>query len=54
MGLGNNSHIIHLIDYGLSMVYMDSGTMTHTSITENQFKVGTARFMSLNAHLGIT
>lgn len=53
MGLGNNSHLINAIDFGLSQKYRDSKTLCHIMFKENRSLVGTARYLSLNAHLGI-
>lgn len=53
MGLGNNSHLINAIDFGLSQKYRDSKTFCHIMFKENRSLVGTARYLSLNAHLGI-
>ena len=53
MGLGNNSHIIYTIDFGLAQKYRDSKTLCHIMFKENRSLVGTARYLSLNAHLGI-
>lgn len=53
MGLGNNSHIIYAIDFGLAQKYRDSKTLCHIMFKENRSLVGTARYLSLNAHLGI-
>ena len=53
MGLDANSHIIYLIDFGLSQRYRDSKTLCHIPYKESKNLVGTARYLSLNTHLGI-
>lgn len=53
LGLGENTHIIYLIDFGLAQKYKDPKTLYHINYQEKQNLAGTARFMSLNAHLGI-
>lgn len=53
MGLKKNSHLVHIIDFGLSKKYRDSKTMQHIPYKENKNLTGTARYASLNAHLGI-
>jgi serine/threonine protein kinase len=53
MGLGKKSHIVHLIDFGLSKKYRDPKTHQHIPYKENKNLTGTARYASINAHLGI-
>lgn len=53
MGIGNNSHIVHMIDFGLSKKYRDLKTHQHIPYKENKTLTGTARYASINAHLGI-
>jgi serine/threonine protein kinase len=53
MGLGHSSYIIHLIDFGLSKKYRDPKSQQHIPYRENKNLTGTARYASLNAHLGI-
>lgn len=53
MGLGKKSHIVHIIDFGLSKKYRDPKTLQHIPYRENKTLTGTARYASINAHLGI-
>jgi serine/threonine protein kinase len=53
MGLDSNSNTVYLIDYGLSKKYKEKGTNNHIQYRENRNLVGTARYASINAHLGI-
>ncbi len=53
MGLGKKSHISYLIDFGLSKRYRDPKTHQHIPYKENKNLTGTARYASINAHLGI-
>lgn len=53
MGLGQDSYIVNLIDYGLAKKYRDSRSQQHIPYRENRNLTGTARYASLNAHLGI-
>ena len=53
MGLNKKSHIVHLIDFGLSKRYRDPKTHQHIPYKENKNLTGTARYASINAHLGI-
>jgi serine/threonine protein kinase len=52
LGRGSKSNVIHLIDFGLSARFRDEHG-NHRPFRENQAVVGTARFISINAHLGI-
>lgn len=47
------AHILHLIDYGLSKRYRDPRTNLHVTYKEGKSLTGTARYCSINAHLGI-
>ncbi|KRX04546.1 Protein kinase-like domain [Pseudocohnilembus persalinus] len=53
MGLGKNSHLVYIIDYGLGKKYKDTKTHQHIPYRENKSLTGTARYASVNAHLGI-
>ena len=53
IGLGQKSNLIHIIDFGLSKRYKDKATGQHIPYRENKDLVGTVRYASINAHLGI-
>jgi len=53
VGLNDKSNIIYIIDFGLSKRYKDKNTGQHIPYRENRYLIGTARYASLNAHLGI-
>ena len=53
MGLGRESHNVYLIDFGLSKKFKDAKTHQHIPYKENKNLTGTARYASVNAHLGI-
>ena len=53
MGLGRESHTVYLIDFGLSKKFKDAKTHQHIPYKENKNLTGTARYASVNAHLGI-
>lgn len=53
MGLNEYSNTLYLIDYGLSKRYKEKATNNHIQYKENRNLIGTARYASINAHLGI-
>ena len=52
MGLGSNSHVVYVIDVGLSRAWRDASGK-HISYAENKSLTGTARYVSINTHQGI-
>ena len=53
IGRGKKSHIIYLIDFGLSKKYKSSkGNHEHIKYSENKKLIGTARYASINALKG--
>ncbi|XP_022080591.1 casein kinase I-like [Acanthaster planci] len=53
MGVGKRCNQVFLIDYGLAKKYRDSKTRQHIPYREKKNLTGTARYASINAHLGI-
>ncbi|EFO27209.1 CK1/CK1/CK1-A protein kinase, variant [Loa loa] len=53
MGSGRYYNKVFLIDFGLAKKYRDSHTRAHIPYCENKNLTGTARYASINAHLGI-
>lgn len=53
IGLNDRSNLVHIIDFGLSKRYKDKNTGQHIPYRENRHLVGTVRYASINAHLGI-
>jgi serine/threonine protein kinase len=52
-GRGSQHRVLHLIDFGLSCRYCDQRTSLHCAYGNSDRIVGTARYISVNAHLGV-
>jgi casein kinase 1 len=53
MGLGKRANLVNIIDFGLAKKYRDAKTHLHIPYRENKNLTGTARYASINTHLGI-
>ncbi|GMI70399.1 casein kinase I, CASEIN KINASE I-LIKE 11 [Hibiscus trionum] len=53
MGLGRQANQVYIIDYGLAKKYRDLQTHQHIPYRENKNLTGTARYASVNTHLGV-
>lgn len=52
MGLGKRANQVNIIDFGLAKKYRDPRTFQHIPYCENKNLTGTARYASVNAHIG--
>jgi serine/threonine protein kinase len=52
MGLGKAAHLAHVIDFGLAKKYRHHKTHAHIPYREGKSLTGSARYASVNTHLG--
>ena len=53
-GLGEESSMLHLIDFGLSSSVINKSDGEHISPSACNSLVGTCRYMSINSHKGLS
>ena len=53
VGTGDKKDLLYLIDFGLSKRFREPKTKQHIPYRENRSLTGTARYASVNTHLGI-
>lgn len=52
MGLGHHSSKCFIVDFGLAKKYRDERTCLHIPYRDKKHLTGTARYASINAHIG--
>lgn len=52
IGTGKKAHVVYAIDFGLAKRFKDPKSGKHIVFKEGKGMTGTARYASLNAHLG--
>lgn len=53
IGLGKKANQVHIIDLGLAKKYRDPRSLQHIPYRDDKNMTGTARYASVNTHLGI-
>jgi len=53
MGIGKHGNRVNVIDFGLAKMYLDPKTHRHIPYCQDKTLTGTARYASINTHLGI-
>ena len=53
MGIGKRGNQVNVIDFGLAKKFRDPRTHLHIPYRENKNLTGTARYASINTHLGV-
>ena len=53
VGVNKKQHMVYLIDFGLAKRYREPKTGEHIPYKDKKQLTGTARYASVNTHLGI-
>ena len=53
IGLGKRQHYVYIIDFGLTKRYRDQKSGQHIPYKDGKSLTGTARYASLNTHIGV-
>ena len=52
IGRGKRQHYVYIVDFGLTKRYRDAKTGQHIPYKDGKSLTGTARYASLNTHIG--
>mmetsp|Transcript_34814 Transcript_34814/g.81278 ORF Transcript_34814/g.81278 Transcript_34814/m.81278 type:complete len:332 (-) Transcript_34814:94-1089(-) len=53
VGLREKANLVYIVDFGLSKKYRDHKTKQHIPFRDGKALIGTARYASINTHIGI-
>ena len=53
VGVGKKANMVYMIDFGLAKRFRDSKTGEHIPYRDKKSLTGTARYASVNSHIGI-
>lgn len=53
MGIGQRGNLVYVIDFGLAKKFRDPATNLHIPYRDKKRLTGTARYTSINSHLGV-
>ncbi|KAJ7460377.1 putative casein kinase [Mycena galericulata] len=53
IGIGKGGHQVNVIDFGLAKKFRNPKTHLHIPYRQNKCLIGTARYTSINTHLGV-
>jgi serine/threonine protein kinase len=53
IGINKKQHMVYMIDFGLAKRFRDPKSGDHIPYRDNKSLTGTARYASVNTHLGI-
>ncbi len=53
IGIGEGAGLVHMIDFGLAKRYRDPRSKIHIQYRDNKNLTGTARYASINTHIGL-
>eukprot|EP01022_Parablepharisma_sp_SALTPOND_P019638 TRINITY_DN338_c0_g1_i8.p4 TRINITY_DN338_c0_g1~~TRINITY_DN338_c0_g1_i8.p4 ORF type:complete len:345 (+),score=34.03 TRINITY_DN338_c0_g1_i8:584-1618(+) len=53
VGTGTSQNLIYILDFGLAKAFIDPSTNRHIPYRDGKLLTGTAKFVSINTHLGM-